>query len=143
MMSIAIEAERHAASLARSPRIGSAAFQSGCEHLLSRQARLMQGDAPVGSDRAFAKLRAGAAGAVENDKDLPALRSNLHPEARKIAVSVDHVRLKRRQRVERALCESNSKHGPTSLRQKIRRLHLVPSPLAGEGCRSASRTKNG
>jgi hypothetical protein len=51
----------------------------------------MKCHAAVGPDGIFAQLRTGAAGAVEHDEHLAALRRNLHAEAGKTSVPVDHV----------------------------------------------------
>src|SRR5713101_4994994 len=62
-----------------------------CEYLLSRQTRLMKRYAAVWPDGVFAQLRAGPAGAVENEEHLAALGRDLHAEAGRSGVPVDFV----------------------------------------------------
>src|SRR3954447_15376367 len=69
-----------------------ASFQPSGKHLLRRHPSLMQGDTPIGTDGILAQLRAGAAGAVENNEHLAAVRRDLHPEAGTLDIPVDEVR---------------------------------------------------
>src|SRR5688572_2760444 len=62
-----------------------------CEHLLSRQPRLMKRYASVGPDGVFAQLRPGAAGPVENEEHLAASGRDLHAKAWRSGVPVDCV----------------------------------------------------
>src|SRR5262249_48955786 len=70
---------------------GIAAIQLCCEYFLCRHMGLMKRHAPIGPDRIFAQLRTCAAGAVENNEHLAALRCDLQPEARAAGVPVDYV----------------------------------------------------
>src|SRR5262249_27468135 len=91
------------------------AFELGREHLLRRHSRLMKGRAPIRPDRVLAQLRAGTACSVKNDEHLAAIRRHLNAEAGTPGVPVDYVRFGSRQRVDRALSQSDAWHGRNHL----------------------------
>jgi hypothetical protein len=68
-----------------------ASVELRCEHLLGRHPRLMERYAAVGADGIFAQPRARAAGAVEYDEYLAALRRDLHAEAGRSGVPIDYI----------------------------------------------------
>src|SRR5262245_27275606 len=88
-----------------------AAFELRREHPLGRHARLMKGQAPIRPDGVLAQLRAGTACSVKNDEHLAAIWRHLDAEARTPAVPIHYVRFGSRQRVDRALGQSDAWHG--------------------------------
>jgi hypothetical protein len=79
--------------LVRLPLLGRgiAALKLGREYPLRRHPSLMKGHASVGPDGVFAQLRAGTAGAVENDEHLAAFGRDLDAKAGATGIPVDHV----------------------------------------------------
>src|SRR5262249_40519205 len=91
-----------------------AALQLRRKHFLRHDARLMKSHAPVWPDRVLAQPRSGTACSVKNDEHLAAIRRHLNAEAGTSSVPVDYVRLQSRQRVDRALGQSDAWHGKES-----------------------------
>src|SRR5262249_42441139 len=70
---------------------GIATFQLRGEHLLRGHARLMEGDSSVWTDGVFSQLRAGTAGAVENDEHFATFGRDLDAEPRAPRIPVDDI----------------------------------------------------
>src|SRR4029078_386688 len=90
------------------------ALCSSGEYLERCYAGLMQRDASIWANCVLAQTRSRSSGSIENDKYFTSLRRDLDAEAWTATVPVDNVLCRCRKRIDRAVCQLQSRHGAPS-----------------------------